>query len=189
MVDLLARSWVEIVFLLLYHGVVNSRPPCEVVSWNESQGNSSSLFTAVDLLARSWVEIVKKNTPQLAMIVDLLARSWVEICMFGLLALTGKSRPPCEVVSWNNLIIQTDAQLTLVDLLARSWVEMAVLSMAPHLLPRRPPREVVSWNNFIGSILPQVYVDLFVRSWVEIQNDTPFIVGVSSTSSWGRELK
>ena len=144
-VDLLARSWVEMLWSTPLLHFVHRRPPCEVVSWN-SYAMYENDITYVDLLARSWVEIYSpdylnglntstslrgrelKYCPNdeavRARIVDLLARSWVEI-QFKLTRSQSKAgRPPCEVVSWNT-------QKT-VD--------------ANHF-GSRPPCEVVSWNN------------------------------------------
>ena len=55
----------------------------------------------------------------------------------------------------------------MVDLFVRSWVE----------IPNSPPEGLI------------VIVDLFVRSWVEISISTRIIHHLTSTSSWGRELK
>ena len=121
-VDLLARSWVEMLKRLSKRGKLQSRPPCEVVSWNTPIVNESEVDN-VDLLARSWVEMLADTllinyTMSTSLRgrelkyalrarkwnnfnVDLLARSWVEIHRSNVLRFSRICRPPCEVVSWN----------------------------------------------------------------------------------------
>ena len=53
----------------------------------------------------------------------------------------------------------------------------------------RPLREVVSWNTDDGKPRDIIRVDLFVRSWVETLYFLISKPHISSTSSWGRELK
>ena len=144
MVDLLVRSWVEIMvqprsidqlestslwgrelkyFRAMMKYSVFRRPPCEVVSWNANWN--------------------MRLTPAV-------------------------SRPPCEVVSWNAFMCWHPAIFFVstslwgrelkwlwevcnstcksVDLLVRSWVEMYIVAI----------------------MLGKVSVDLLVRSWVEI---------------------
>ena len=55
-VDLLVRSWIEILKLRKKVTCFYRRPPCEVVNWNyDSEGKMLSLAD-VDLLVRSWIE-------------------------------------------------------------------------------------------------------------------------------------
>ena len=78
-----------------------------------------------------------------------------------------ESRPLREVVSWNT----------------RS-------NLRQHNQQCRPLREVVSWNSFSSLCASWYTVDLFVRSWVETFKAPCFPrILLSSTSSWGRELK
>ena len=123
-VDLLARSWVEILNVSSVSTFPFCRPPCEVVSWNKT---AEELYP--NLKGRPPCEVVSWN-----MYV------W-SACIDG-----EEGRPPCEVVSWNN---QAKSKLRFlwkstslrgrelkcksrysnisrkkVDLLARSWVEI-----------------------------------------------------------------
>ena len=58
-----------------------------------------------------------------------------------------------------------------------------------HILESRPLREVVSWNICCESEYVLINVDLFVRSWVEMETARGAFSDMKSTSSWGRELK
>ena len=121
-VDLLVRSWVEIIAGHDGLWCLKCRPPREVVSWNMYAWSACIDGEEVDLLARSWVEIICK----MRRCIDML------------------SRPPCEVVSWNygrswriwnrhkvDLLVSWNVAYrygqiycTAVDLLARSWIEI-----------------------------------------------------------------
>ena len=124
----------------------NGRPPCEVVSWN-MQRISNKMTGSVDLLARSWVEI--QNPVPI----------WVLV----------PGRPPREVVSWNMYVWSA-----CIDGEGRplrevvSWNIRAALSATRR--ESRPLREVVSWNTKRYPFYSWCFVDLFVRSWVEISN-------------------
>ena len=149
-VDLLARSWVEMPIIKSPLKEASSRPPCEVVSWNIKIDRTISIG-----------------------MVDLLARSWVEMVVSRIEYANWHGRPPCEVVSWNTskqrVAIQQDMSTSLrgrelkccevlhyytsyiVDLLARSWVEIIKQNQNCILSKSRPPCEVVSWNNQVES--------------------------------------
>ena len=129
----------------LKRSAIYRRPPREVVSWNEKgvaedergYGSTSSwgrelkfLWARkcyrrrnVDLLVRSWVEIQLELLKQTIMVVDLLVRSWVEITDEWRRNKSIDSRPPREVVSWNDENGLWLRELY-VDLLVRSWVEI-----------------------------------------------------------------
>ena len=137
------------------------------MSWNTEETERAFIDT-VDLLVRSWVEMLSAKATVWAMTVDLLVRSWVEI--------------------WFSVTLPNYKK---VDLLVRSWVEMEIINddgiedggrpprevvswnfaaRSRHSeIFRRPPREVVSWNTLsLIRTTHIVWVDLLVRSWVEI---------------------
>ena len=55
-VSLLVRLWVEIHLMHIQHNTMHRQPPCEGVSWNDSNG-IGLLTDTVSLLVRLWVEI------------------------------------------------------------------------------------------------------------------------------------
>ena len=186
-VDLYVRSWIEI--CLIEKG---ARPLC------------------VDLYVRSWIEIILMQPIEILFYVDLYVGSWIEMLEWSRISTTSGStsmwgrelkyrdagscwwsdrRPLCEVVNWN---IRKYDQIVILD--------------------RRPLCEVVNWNiSFLrcasSSSSVDLYVrswieidmftassciscvDLYVRSWIEIISDAWSIVILWSTSMWGRELK
>ena len=98
--------------------------------------------------------------------VILFVRMWVEILVF-LSGVFGTFRHPLrEDVSWNS-----------VSFLHPFW---------PY---RHPLREDVSWNTGAPWIASGISVILFVRMWVEISTSFWYCSTVSSSSSWGCELK
>ena len=168
-VDLLARSWVEIQFKLTRSQSKAGRPPCEVVSWN-------IIDYGIELLAgngRPPCEVVSWNMQRISNkmtgSVDLLARSWVEIQNPVPIWVLVPGRPPREVVSWNMYVWSA-----CIDGEGRplrevvSWNIRAALSATRR--ESRPLREVVSWNTKRYPFYSWCFVDLFVRSWVEISN-------------------
>ena len=165
-VDLLVRSWVEIVDGSFKHGQGACRPPREVVSWNR-RSIDQLVFRCVDLLVRSWVEISLLTIPCGDCLVDLLVRSWVEI-FFSLYANTSLiRRPPREVVSWNG---NGASYISQTKMSTSSWGRELKCQKRSfwYILVRRPPREVVSWNILLAICNIDSIVDLLVRSWVEI---------------------
>ena len=187
-VDLLVRSWVEIYGIENRNTIGNASTSLwgrELKYKNRDKyaylyGSTSlwgrelkcfavvvnPIIGVVDLLVRSWVEIFHLICNHAFFLVDLLVRSWVEIPTSASTTIQQARRPPCEVVSWN-IVLMHRACIRLVDLLVRSWVEILDCSM----------------NH------PEWHVDLLVRSWVEILNPIERYQLEWSTSLWGRELK
>ena len=166
----------------------SSRPPCEVVNWNSptylciapirvdllvrSWIEMSPVFQGlkvppVDLLVRSWIEIIIWHSVCQPVKVDLLVRSWIEMWSLVKTQNCCQCRPPCEVVNWN------------ARTLSRCWPACSrppcevvnwnrIIAAAFHVEPSRPPCEVVNWNDFVSEMEDITFVDLLVRSWIEM---------------------
>ena len=163
------------------------RPLREVVSWNEMTAGRS-VTAEVDLFVRSWVEITCWLYNGTLLTVDLFVRSWVEISMNDCIRLRKMSTS-----SWGR-----ELKCLFKPMVARScrstssWGrELKFPWMTASGLGRYVDLFVRSWVEMIyfRSTARHLTVDLFVRSWVEMI----FMLcrhGIStSTSSWGRELK
>ena len=161
-------------------------PPREDVSWNINR-IPKLLEKTVILLVRMWVEIFIIWWRKCNRCVILLVRMWVEILNFVTLFpfLQSSSSWGCE------LKYKTDT--------ARAGIRC------------HPPREDVSWNIFWSACSTALWVILLVRMWVEIP--CPWVIlepdhvillvrmwvemtyrnynhlNMSSSSSWGCELK
>ena len=166
-VDLFVRSWVEIrnterKFLRTW-----SRPLREVVSWNEIIGGVLTNHSMVDLFVRSWVEIrnwwSSYHIGQRRPLREVVSWNIRKHCNRD----SNFSRPLREVVSWN--FKQFFNQYMLCRRPLREVVSWNILWTYYITSSRgRPLREVVSWNVDVGSRCKGIWVDLFVRSWVEI---------------------
>ena len=157
--------WVEMLYLLVSCAKLARHPPREDVSWNAyTYAKEPEAFRHPPREDVSWNSVAE-------MFVDNL-----------------KSHPPREDVSWN---IPTNAM--------------------HHRRVRHPPREDVSWNIFWSACSTALWVILLVRMWVEIP--CPWVIlepdhvillvrmwvemtyrnynhlNMSSSSSWGCELK
>ena len=121
------------------------QPPCEAVSWNchHSKGRND-LF--VSLLVRLWVEILCKLRLKFLESVSLLVRLWVEIADRMWIFRRRRSQPPCEAVSWNNLIGSlTSSAAGQPPCEAVSW--NTDWSDCTTTSRSQPPCEAVSWNT------------------------------------------
>ena len=188
-VDLLVRSWVEILQGFTPLLPTSSRPPREVVSWN-----NISIIRCTKSLCRPPREVVSWN-----IISTIISErcfpstsSWgreLKYQLMKLKSMLNHRRPPREVVSWNNTnILSYFCWNSRPPREVVSWNEHIRLQLNVHRCrpPRevvswnlimtldstgrvgRPPREVVSWNAFIIADWYEPPVDLLVRSWVEI---------------------
>ena len=165
-VDLLVRSWVEMICKCKLCHAIWCRPPCEVVSWNVKPD-----WFGKDIRCRPPCEVVSWNFAHIATcwggFVDLLVRSWVEIKSFANKTLFIR-RPPCEVVSWNSCdthpleplegrppceVVSWNVKIKVscFTTICRPPCEVVSWNINERLwlitLTGRPPCEVVSWNN------------------------------------------
>ena len=81
----------------------SGQPPCEAVSWNACRRSMIQL-NLVSLLVRLWVEMYRNSYRLHLETVSLLVRLWVEITVNRSFENSGICQPPCEAVSWNNLL-------------------------------------------------------------------------------------
>ena len=123
---------------------------------------------AVDLFVRSWVEIGWCLLLHSLLLVDLFVRSWVEIRLRPLLVIS-------------------------IFMSTSSWGRE--LKYARRGQKRTETGSTSSWGRELKCTrqvltCKPLWVDLFVRSWVEILLMEPWpFPSWRSTSSWGRELK
>ena len=119
----------------------------------------------VILFVRMWVEITIRYWLQCSVRVILFVRMWVEM-----MSVTPYASALLSSSSWGCELKYDELDQNLRRI-------------------RHPLREDVSWNSW-GSVLSQVQlVILFVRMWVEMHISNSFLLCLSSSSSWGCELK
>ena len=143
----------------------------------------------VDLFVRSWVEIITFSSSAIFSKVDLFVRSWVEMplrlscCNIGLSTSSWGRELKFLALLFFSVCIQ-------VDLFVRSWVEIIEIQESKPFYPSTSSwgrelkyflsysilfsvKSTSSWGRELKYVDIQCYcigesVDLFVRSWVEI---------------------
>ena len=142
-----------------------SHPLREDVSWNERNGGCVWMIEVI-LFVRMWVEIASASIIAGCSIVILFVRMWVEILLLGCRILSGLSSSSwgCELKCLHKFLATCSSS---VILFVRMWVEIS--------------------NHYHQSTYHLVI--LFVRMWVEIILPEKKQSTISSSSSWGCELK
>ena len=161
LVDLYVRSWIEISLFFMWMLIRQCRPLCEVVNWNYQFVENEGL-TFVDLYVRSWIEILMHIMQQ---------RRWAgrSTSMWGrelkFIKNWSKKKQSSSTSMWGRELKYVFEAFMIKNLLSTSmW-----------------GRELKSW--MVRTMLRWNWVDLYVRSWIEIDQEA-----VENDIGWSRPL-
>ena len=149
-VILLVRMWVEKLISANVNGVFSCHPPCEDVSWKDSDTDAFNHFSVI-LLVRMWVEKSYSVAWPSRDIVILLVRMWVEKspCHSPLLMHLSSSLWGCELKTFwlaSETLIHTSSSLWGCELKSFQIFYICISL-------RHPPCEDVSWKSKAPTVL------------------------------------